>query len=262
MSSSFEEQESELEVLQSIYENNFNILSSKPPHHFEINIQGHGVDNPDTAVSCTLYFKYTLKYPSEAPIFEIRNQQGLSDDWNMELVALISEITQRSLGTIMVFDIVSEVQQKLDEFTDLLIADANALKDKQAKIKSLADAEREREAERLTATGTPVTVESFTAWNKAFLAEIAKAKREDEVSKAKKSGAGNQNSQSVKRLTGREMFLHDDQLDDSDLTFLAQEGGEIVEVDEKLFVDIGDIDLSDLEDEGVEDSVGTPITAK
>ena len=259
MSSAFEEQDNEIEALQSIYEDNFKLLSSKPPHHFEIELRGHGVENPDTAASCTLYFKYSSKYPSEAPIFEIRNQCGLSNDWNVELVTFVSEIIQRSLGAIMIFDITSEVQQKLDEFTDILIAHTKSQKDKEAKIKSLAEAEREKEAERLSSTGTPVTVDSFTAWNRAFLAEIAKTKKEDETTKAKKLGASNQISQAMKRLTGRELFLRDDQLDDSDLTFLAQEGGEIVEVDEKLFVDIGDIDLSDLESE---DATNTLITAK
>ncbi|KAH9282383.1 RWD domain-containing protein 1 [Echinococcus granulosus] len=249
MSTSLEEQEGEIEVLQSIYEDNFRMLSSKSPHHFEIELRGHAVDNPDTAVSCTLYFRYSPNYPSEAPLFEIRNQRGLSDDQNMDLVVLISDTISRSLGMVMIFDVVSDVQQKLDEFTDELIAEVKSRKTKQTKIKSLAEAERETEVERCLLSGTRVTVESFNAWNKAFLAEMAKAKEAEEA-KAKKlgvGGGGGQNAESMKRLTGREMFLRDDQFDDSDLTFLAQEGGKIVEVDERLFTDIGEIDLPDLE---------------
>ncbi|VDK33395.1 unnamed protein product [Taenia asiatica] len=251
MSTSLEEQIGEIEVLQSIYEDNFRMLSSKPPHHFEIELRGHAVDNPDTAVSCTLYFRYSPNYPTEAPLFEICNQRGLSDEQNMDLVVLISDTIERSLGMVMIFNIVSDVQQKLDEFTDQLIAEVKTRKEKQKKIKSLVEAEREKEVERCLVSGTRVTVESFNAWNKAFLAEMAKAKKEAEEAKAKKLGViggGGQNTELMKRITGREMFLHDDQFDDSDLTFLAQEGGEIVEVDEKLFTDIGEIDISDFEE--------------
>ncbi|VDM31095.1 unnamed protein product [Hydatigera taeniaeformis] len=248
--STLEEQESEIEVLRSIYEANFRVLSSKPPHHFEIDLRGHAADSPDTAVSCTLYFRYSPNYPTEAPLFEIRNHKGLSDEQNMDLVVLVSDTIKRSIGMVMIFDIVSNVQQKLDEFTDLLIAEVKARKEKQTKIRSLADAEREQEVEKRLASGTHVTIESFNVWNKAFLAELAKAK-ETEEAKAKKlgvCGGGGQNIELTKRITGREMFLRDNQFDESDLTFLAQEGGEIVEVDEKLFTEIGDIDISDVEE--------------
>lgn len=245
MSTPLEEQEDEIEVLQSIYEDNFRLLSTKSKHkHFEIYLHGHACNDPKTTVSCILYFKYTSKYPSEGPHFEIRSAEGINDDQSAELVTLINEVVKRSIGMVMIFDIVSEVQQKLDEYTDQLINEVTARREKQAKIKSLAEAEREKENERKLCSGTPVTVESFNAWNKAFLAEIA-AKKEAEEAKAKK--AQSNNAQPVKRLTGREMFLRDDQFDESDLKILAEEGGEIVEVDEKLFVDIGDLDLSDIE---------------
>ncbi|KAM7537036.1 hypothetical protein Aperf_G00000076462 [Anoplocephala perfoliata] len=244
MSSPREEQEGEIEVLQSIYENNFHLLSSKTMH-FEIDLCGHATDNPETAVSCSLYFKYTPKYPGEAPLYEIRSPQGITDEQTAELITLINEVISRAIGMVMIFDIVSEVQQKLDDYTDQLITRLRDKKAKQAKIKSLAEAEREMEAEKKLCSGTPVTVETFNAWNKAFLAEMA-AKKEAEEAKAKKTAG--QGAQQTKRLTGRELFLRDDQFDESDLNFLAQEGGEIVEVDEKLFVDIGDIDLSDIED--------------
>ncbi|VDD77280.1 unnamed protein product [Mesocestoides corti] len=246
MSSPQEEQNSEIEVLASIYEGSFRQLSPNPPHHFEIDVKGHATDNPETAVTCTLFFKYSPKYPLEAPLFEIRRPIGLSDDQNFELVILISDVIQRSIGTVMIFDIVSEVQQKLDEFSDEAINQVKAQKEKNARLKSLAEAE----AEKRVFSGTRVTVESFNNWNRNFMAEM-KAKKEAEEEKNKKLPGG-QTAVSVKRLTGREMFLRDNQFDDSDLTFLAQEGGEIVEVDEKLFVDIGDIDLDDLEDDELE----------
>lgn len=255
-----EEQESELEVLASIYEQHFHKLSTKSPHYFEIDLEGHATDNPHTAIACTLYFKYSLDYPNTAPLFEIRQPLGLLKDQTSELVVIISEVIERSLGMVMIFEIVSEVQQKLDEFTDTMVSNVQAQKEKNARLKSM----KEAEAEQRVFTGTRVTVESFNAWNKAFLAEItakkeAAAAEEDKKRQKQTAGPGGLLAAS-KRLTGREMFLRDNQFDESDLTFLAAEGGEIVEVDEKLFVDIGDIDLDDFPDIDDEADVQSQLT--
>lgn len=51
-----------------------------------------------------------------------------------------------------------------------------------------------------------------------------------------------------KKLTGRELFMSDKTLIDSDLKFL-EEGGEVVRVDESLFQDLDDLELEDLDDE-------------
>ncbi|VDN11285.1 unnamed protein product [Dibothriocephalus latus] len=213
MSTAAEDQENEIEVLASIYEENFQRKSSSPPYAFEIHLRGHA---PEAGISCSLYFRYSKNYPNEAPIFEVRRPEGLTENETSEIVMLISDIIQRSLGGIMIFDLVSEA----------------------AKALSLAEEER-------SFHGTRVTVESFNEWNKRFLAEV-REKRALQEKKAAAQGV-------VKRLTGKEMFLRDDKFDESDLTFLEAEGGEIVEVDERLFVDIDDVDFD--EDEDVDPTV-------
>lgn len=68
-------------------------------------------------------------------------------------------------------------------------------------------------------TGTKVTVESFTRWKEQFDAELAALNLRDDLTKG--------------RLTGKQMFLRDKALAESDLKF---EGfGEDVDVDESLF---------------------------
>ncbi|KAL7065581.1 hypothetical protein AAHC03_04598 [Spirometra sp. Aus1] len=144
---------------------------------------------------------------------------------------LISDTIQRSLGGIMIFDLVSEVQVKLDEYSDAALERAKQFEMQTAKALTLAEEEKRFH-------GTRVTVESFNEWNKAFLAEVQEKRALLEKKVAASQGV-------VKRLTGREMFLRDDKFDESDLTFLEAEGGEIVEVDERLFVDIDDVDFED-----------------
>ncbi|BHF63699.1 RWD domain-containing protein 1 [Sparganum proliferum] len=159
--------------------------------------------------------KYSKNYPNEAPIFEVRRPV---------------DTIQRSLGGIMIFDLVSEVQIKLDEYSDAALEQAKQFEMQTTRALNLAEEEKRFH-------GTRVTVESFNEWNKAFIAEV----QEKRALLEKKAAA----SQGVKRLTGREMFLRDDKFDESDLTFLEAEGGEIVEVDERLFVDIDDVDFED-----------------
>lgn len=87
------------------------------------------------------------------------------------------------------------------------------------------------EAEKNKFHGTPVTVENFLRWKAEFDAEIAASKKPEKEDKDKK-------------LTGRELFMVDKSMIDSDLKFL-EEGGEVVKVDESLFQDLEDLELDD-----------------
>lgn len=252
--STLEEQDSEIEVLASIYEDNFRLLSDSAPHHFEIDVYGHSL--PESAVRCVLYFSYSNDYPNVAPLFEIRKKKGLNEDQASDLAMLISDAIERSLGMVMIFDIISEVQEKIDEFTDTRVSKATEQKNKTARLVQLKAAEEEK----CRFTGTRVTLETFELWNKAFKTEMQENEELQRVKDEKKAAAAIAGAAAMaKRLTGKEMFLANDHFDDSDLTFLAEGGGEIVEFDERLFVDIGDIDLEDqLDIDGLDDD--EPIT--
>ena len=83
--------------------------------------------------------------------------------------------------------------------------------------------------------GTPVTVDSFLAWKASFDAEMAALKGLQKAA---------ERDDKDRKLTGRELFLTDKSLVDSDLKFL-EEGGGVVAVDESLFQDLDDLDLDD-----------------
>ena len=87
------------------------------------------------------------------------------------------------------------------------------------------------EAEKNKFHGTAVTVENFLRWKADFDAEITALKKPEREDKDKK-------------LTGRELFMIDKSMIDSDLKFL-EEGGEVVRVDESLFQDLEELGLDD-----------------
>ena len=81
----------------------------------------------------------------------------------------------------MVFTIVSAAQEKLNEFM-------NKLKNNKEDEKLRKEREAE-EAERTKFTGTPVTLETFVAWRKAFEQEMMKTKvNKEETFKGKLTG--------------------------------------------------------------------------
>lgn len=88
--------------------------------------------------------------------------------------------------------------------------------------------------------GTRVTVETFLAWRNQFEEETGiTLRREKALANSSK-------------LNGRELFMRDTTLNDSDLKFLLEAGESIesVKVDESLFQNLDDLDLgSDDDDE-------------
>lgn len=84
--------------------------------------------------------------------------------------------------------------------------------------------------------GTRVTVETFMKWKTQFEDDTGITKKKESIEKE------------GKKLTGRELFITDKTLNESDLKFL-EDGADAVKVDESLFQDLDDLDLDDEEDE-------------
>ncbi|XP_022825264.1 RWD domain-containing protein 1-like [Spodoptera litura] len=127
---------------------------------------------------------------------------------------------------VMVFTLVSAGQEWLNVRWDAI------KKEREEQILAKKKAEEEAELKRFE--GTRVTVESFLAWRKQFEIDMGiPAKRERELKDKNK-------------LTGRELFLRDTTLNESDLKFL--DDGDAVKVDESLFQDLDDLEISDEDD--------------
>ncbi|KAM6355066.1 RWD domain-containing protein 1 isoform 3-T3 [Podargus strigoides] len=87
--------------------------------------------------------------------------------------------------------------------------------------------------------GTPVTIENFLNWKAKFDAELLEIKRK----KMKEEEQAGKN-----KLSGKQLFEMDHNLDTSDIQFL-EEAGNSVEVDESLFQEMDDLELEDEEDD-------------
>ncbi|XP_071956790.1 RWD domain-containing protein 1-like [Antedon mediterranea] len=214
-----EEQRNEIEALQCIYPEEFSGISSDS---FDISISSESNNYLDEAVDSVcvvLHFEYTAMYPDESPNFEIVSC-SLEEEDEEAILKLLKEQAEENLGMVMVFTLVSAVQEYLNESLDRI-----KIEKENAKV---AEEERLKKEEEKVFIGTPVTIESFLKWKTTFGGEM-KTKQVTEIKS--------------KKLTGRELFLHGKVKDDSDLTLLDE--SDRVEVDESLFEDIDDLDLDD-----------------
>lgn len=220
-----EEQRNELEAIESIYPDSFTVLSEDPTS-FTITVTSDAGENGET-VETLLKFTYVEKYPDEPPLWEIQSQENLEDTDVEEILTLLQQQAEENLGMVMIFTLVTAVQEKLNEIVD-------AIKTRREEEKRRKEKEAE-EAEKKAFQGTVVTIENFLAWKATFEQEMCeiRKKRQKEEEQAGKN-----------KLTGKQLFETDHNLDTSDIQFL-EDAGNNVEVDESLFQDMEDLDLDE-----------------
>lgn len=228
-----EEQRSEIEALESIYIDEMEVIETLPFHSFNLTVistedQSYGQEEQEP-ICVVLGFTYTAKYPDEAPKMEVQSYENIEEFHANELLVLMQEQAEENLGMVMVFTIVSAVQECLHDI---------AVRIKTEREDEIARKKQELEEEEMKRfEGIRVTIDSFMAWKNKFDAEMDEIKMQQGVYVKAKKG-----------LTGREMFLQDPAMDDSDVNFLEDGDAERVDVDESLFQDLEDLDLDlDLE---------------
>nr|ACQ58752.1 RWD domain-containing protein 1 [Anoplopoma fimbria] len=220
-----EEQRNELEAIESIYPDSFTVLSDDPTS-FTITVTSDAGENGEI-VEATLKFTYIEKYPDEPPLWEIHSQDNLEDSDVEDILTLLQQQAEENLGMVMIFTLVTAVQEKLNEIVDLM-------KNRREEEKRRKEEEAE-EAEKVLFQGTVVTIENFLLW---------KARFELEVTELRKRRQKEEEQGGKLKLTGKQLFETDHNLDTSDIQFL-EEAGNNVEVDESLFQDIEDLDLDE-----------------
>lgn len=153
----------------------------------------------------------------------------VDDNLDMRLVEHIQETINENLGTEMIFSLVSSAQEWLNQRWD----DAIRQKEEEAERKKL----EQEEVERKRFEGTRVSVETFMKWRAEFEQDMGI------VAKREKLNIGG-------KLTGKELFLRDNTLNESDIKFLLEAGESIenVKIDESLFENIDDLELDDEDD--------------
>ncbi|XP_058812853.1 RWD domain-containing protein 1 [Topomyia yanbarensis] len=234
-----EDQCNEIEALDSIYCGELEVLATEPLHRFKLPIatSEYDAEVETEGLSCKLVFHYTEKYPDTAPLVEIEDPVNFRDGYEKGLLEHIEETIQENIGIEMVFSLVSSAQEWLNCKYDELKSEAENEK---------AEAKRRvEEEERKKFEGTRVTVETFMVWKTKFELELGITERKEKVLAENR------------KLTGKELFLTDNTLNESDLKFLMDAGEPIenVRIDESLFQNIGDLELDSEDDDDDEDYV-------
>lgn len=173
---------------------------------YEQSDDGSSEGDEDSQGTCVdIQFDLPELYPDEKPSIQILNSVNLDESELDQLMTSMDRIADESLGTVMIFTLVSHVVEYLATRSE-----QEAIEFDQEKEKRQKEAEAE-ETKRFD--GTPVSKETFLAWKAKFDAEILMVKIAEQK----------QNEQSTtgsKRLTGRAMFELDETLAESDLNFV------------------------------------------
>ncbi|KAJ1935561.1 rwd domain-containing protein [Linderina macrospora] len=250
-----EEQRSEVEILQSIYPEEFTELA-EDPYTFSIEIALDDDELPASTVLLTV--EYTATYPDELPTFDLTVAEADedSDDENAaEPEAVLDEsdmedikektraVGEESLGMAMVFTMAMQVKELMAERLSEKLAEVRRKEDERI--------QKEIEADQAKFVGTQVTRASFLEWKDKFDRERAELEAKRAALAAGDSrGASKRTAESKKLvemgLTGRQLFEQDRSLAQSDSKFISE--GDVA-VDSSLFVDedLSDDDESDEE---------------
>lgn len=234
-----EDQCNEIEALDSIYCGELEVLQTEPLHRFKLPIATTEYDQEveTEGLSCKLVFTYTEKYPDTAPLVEIEDPENFRDGYEAGLLEHVQQTIHENIGIEMIFSLVSSAQEWLNCKYDEL---KNAAENEKQAAK-----QRKEEEERKKFEGTRVTVESFMVWKTNF-------ERDMGITERKEKTLGE-----TRKLTGKELFLQDNTLNESDLKFLMDAGEPIesVRIDESLFQNIEDLELDSDDDDDDEDYV-------
>ena len=225
-----QEQRDEIEAIESIYSEEISVISENP-HRFTIPVKTDSYDEEEGGEGWMVLLKFTFPdtYPDVIPEIEVEESEGIEDYLLKEFKEAMGVVAEENIGMAMVFTIVSAGIEWLGETNDRLKLEAEEEKKRQKDL--------EEEEERKKLEGTKVTIESFLAWKAEFDAEMSIHRKEREAAKKDKN-----------KKSGRELFMTDTNLIESDIKFLAETGDQAVTVDESLFEDLDDLDLDD-EDE-------------
>ncbi|GAA5900705.1 Gir2p [Sporobolomyces salmoneus] len=237
-----EERASELEVLESIFPDELEVLS-EDKISIRVEPENQSETNP---YILNLVVTYTPTYPDELPEMELEVVEGeLSSSEETFLLDGLKTSGEESLGMAMVYTLSTQLRELISEM----------FVQRKERI-AAEDEERYRAEEAAIAKkreGTKVTKESFASWSVKFEKEMQEVRKKEEQERLK--GLPGKEREEAKRflakLTGRQLFESDSTLVGSDAVF-GDEGD--VAVDFSQYERRNDDDEDEDEDEA--DGVG------
>ncbi|GAA6021687.1 hypothetical protein JCM11491_001361 [Sporobolomyces phaffii] len=205
-----EERASELEVLESIFPDELQIISED---QISIQVEPENQNESDPYI-LNLVVTYTPTYPDELPEMEIQVVEGeLSDEEESFLLDGLKTSGEESLGMAMVYTLSLQLRE--------LIAEMFVQRKERIAREDDERYRKEEEAIAKKRQGTQVTKESFAAWSVKFEKEMLELRKKDEQERLK--GLPGKEREEAKRWlakqTGRQLFESDSTLVGSDAAF-------------------------------------------
>jgi len=159
------------------------------------------------------------KYPDEEVKISL-DEENFEKDIKAKLQAEFETLIKENVGMEICFLLVNGAQEILNTLFDEIKNNREELE--------LQKLRQHEEAERKRFEGTKVTIATFMKWRQDFEEEMGITERKQKELDANR------------KPTGKELFLRDQSLLDSDIRFLQQAGDKIenVTIDESLFQDL------------------------
>jgi len=213
-----EEQEEEWEALEAIY---------PELHKFDTKLLTFTIDlaseTDENQLSVSLQIELPEEYPEVPPNCDVLDFDNLDPKDCVGIEKFIRETCEDQIGEIMCFNVISGVQDYLNDLVDEIERRREEAEEKKK--------QEEEEAAQKIFIGTRVTVESFLKWKEKFDEELEAMKTADQ--RAKEAALKG-------RMTGKTLFLSKKAVDDDDVQLAMSNQ---VEVDESLFDDLDELDL-------------------
>mmetsp|Transcript_19868 Transcript_19868/g.64646 ORF Transcript_19868/g.64646 Transcript_19868/m.64646 type:complete len:278 (-) Transcript_19868:63-896(-) len=261
-----EEQEMELEALQSIFMDDIAPVEASEVGLetdrlvWQITIAPKDEDEPEPTeipVRLGLVFSHTPAYPEEAPLLRARSVAGVSEDGLVAAQALLDAQAAESVGMAMIFDLATAAKEWLRSHVRDEMG-ATGPEDPAKKAREEEEAEEARRAE-LRRLGTAVTPETYAEWFEKHKAERALERAKLKAAEAAAAAAAGATSAAAGggkgKMSGRMYFEQGAGKAGAEGT--RGVGGEEEELDEDDFddddFDIDEDDLALLEDDSDEE---------
>ncbi|KAK9069723.1 hypothetical protein SSX86_010117 [Deinandra increscens subsp. villosa] len=204
MADHLQEQEMEIEALEAILMDEFEVLTLiyLPEIHpsesglntsnrcFQITLSPQDEETDEsstTPVQLGLIFSHTEKYPDEIPLLNVKSIRGIHTSDLKVLKEKLEEEASENLGMAMIYTLVSSAKDWLSE---RFAQDADDDDD---------DEDVAEKDEVIVPHGEPVTIDTFLAWRDRFEAELA-------LERAKLMPESALSVTKEKRLSGRQWF--------------------------------------------------------
>eukprot|EP01006_Ploeotia_vitrea_P045761 TRINITY_DN66967_c12_g5_i1.p1 TRINITY_DN66967_c12_g5~~TRINITY_DN66967_c12_g5_i1.p1 ORF type:complete len:264 (+),score=165.67 TRINITY_DN66967_c12_g5_i1:2-793(+) len=198
-----EEQELEVEALQSIFEDDFEVLATKPNRVLQLRVAPNTGDGDDNHVVALVKVTLPAKYPEVVPDIQIIKEKGLVNKQIKILAKLANEAAEENVGEVSVFSISEAVKEWLADHNtppsgsadddDGFSLDGSGAGD---------DDDAQADYVPLVPPGTITTPESFMEWKKLFDEEQAKLRGADAEDDEKKDAETAKKG----KLTGKQIF--------------------------------------------------------